>query len=96
MKPPPSSGNLVAVVHESQALAEQGRLSEALMKAQDAYSAYMAASGDIHVVAFRIRSTTEVLTGVGTLESVLVEPTAVAGLGGIKRTVIHVPHEEPD
>lgn len=64
-----TSGDLF---REPQRLAMAGRLHEALEAAQDAY---IAAHGDMHGVAFRVRSTTETLVGLGAAEQILGNPS---------------------
>ena len=56
---------------DAQGLAEQGNMASALRTAEDAY---IAAHGDMHGVAFRVRSIAETLTGLGSPEGLLAEP----------------------
>jgi len=53
-------------------LAEQQSFTGAIQLAEDAY---IAAHGDMHGVAFRVRSVSETLTGIGSIESIVTEPT---------------------
>ena len=57
---------------EPQRLVMAGRFYEALEAAQDAY---IAAHGDMHGVAFRVRSNTETLVGMGSPDQILNNPS---------------------
>lgn len=64
-----SSGDLF---REPQRLVMAGRFVEGLEAAQDAY---IAAHGDMHGVAFRVRSNTETLVGLGAADQILSNPS---------------------